>query len=181
MTASEYIQLKAFARVDGARLAVVWIASFGLYLSGLTNPLMMVVGMFLAVGSPFFAAYRLSYFRDKVRDGIISYGRAYAYSALTFFYAALLLALAQFIYFQYLDNGHLVEQIDTVLNNVETQTLLAQSGAQQAIDEALTAFRTLRPIDLAINYLSTNIVMGLIMAFPIAACTKKSIVNKNNQ
>ena len=37
MTAEEYIQLKAFARIDGALLSVMWIASFALYVIGMTK------------------------------------------------------------------------------------------------------------------------------------------------
>ena len=35
MTAPEYIQLKAFARQDGAFLALLWVAAFFLYIIGI--------------------------------------------------------------------------------------------------------------------------------------------------
>ena len=96
MTAEEYIQLKAFARIDGALLSVMWIASFALYVIGMTKPMMMIGGIIIAVSSPVFTASRVRKFRGIARYGIISFGRAYIYSILTFFYASLLFAIAQF-------------------------------------------------------------------------------------
>ena len=38
MTPEEYIQLKAFARQDGAMLSLLWIGSFACYIKGLSSP-----------------------------------------------------------------------------------------------------------------------------------------------
>ena len=93
MTTQEYIQLRAFARVDGTYVGILWIASFACYLGGLSSPMLGLVGGILAVASPFFAAKRLIKFRDDIRDGEISGRRSMLYYALMFFYASLLFAL----------------------------------------------------------------------------------------
>ena len=56
MTTQEYIQLRAFARVDGTYVGILWIASFACYLGGLSSPMLGLVGGILAVVSPFFVA-----------------------------------------------------------------------------------------------------------------------------
>ena len=38
MTPIEYVQLRAFARQDGALLSLLWIGSFACYIQGLTYP-----------------------------------------------------------------------------------------------------------------------------------------------
>lgn len=174
MTAAEYIQLKAFARIDGALLALVWTASFTLYVAGTASPLLMMAGLMLAVASPFFAAGRLRLFRDKARGGFISFRRGYAYVAFMFFYAALLFALAQFAYFQYMDNGYLASQVSNVLGDAETKALLQQSGLWHDVENALVSLSTIRPIDFALNYLYMNIMAGLVLGLPIAAYAKKA-------
>lgn len=174
MTAAEYIQLKAFARIDGALLAVVWTLSFIFYVAGTANPLFMMAGMVLAVASPFFAAIRLRLFRDKALGGGISFRRAYAYVTLMFFYAALLFALAQFAYFQYIDKGYLALQMNNVLTDASTKALLQQSGLWQDVENAISTLSSIRPIDFALNYLSMNIVAGLALGLPIAAYAKKT-------
>ena len=57
------------------------------------------IGSVTALASPFFAARRLWKFRDEVREGQISFLRSMAYYMLMFFYASVLFALAQYIYF----------------------------------------------------------------------------------
>ena len=95
MTTEEYIQLRAFARVDGTYVGILWITSFACYLGGLTSPMLGLIGGIIAIISPFFAAKRLTKFRDDIRDGEISGKRSMLYYALMFFYASLLLALIQ--------------------------------------------------------------------------------------
>ena len=174
MTAEEYVQLKAFARIDGAWVAGLWTVSFAFYILGITQPPMMIMGMVAAVLSPFYAAVRLGKFRDRVRDGVISFGRAYLYSAHTFFCAALLFAAAQFAYFQFLDNGFLADRVAEVLGDPQTRQVIRAYGMDQAVSNTLQAIRSLRPIDYALNYLTTNIIIGLLLSLPVAAVTKRS-------
>ena len=58
MTAPEYVQLKAYARQDGFFLAILWIASFASYIVGLTNQVLAMAAMLMAVMTPFFVANR---------------------------------------------------------------------------------------------------------------------------
>ena len=102
MTPQEYIQLRAFARQDGALLALLWIGSFAFYMLGLSNPIMGMVAMLAICSSPFYAASRLRHFRDYGREGVISFARSYAYIIMIFFYAGVLLAIALYLYFAFM-------------------------------------------------------------------------------
>ena len=113
MTPEEYIQLKAFARQDGALLSLLWIGGFICYIQGMTNPLLGMLAIILIVISPFFVARRLRHFRDYAREGFISFGRGYAFTVLTFFYAGLLLAAALYVYFAFIDQGYLTDDMIT--------------------------------------------------------------------
>ena len=108
MTAPEYIQLKAYARQDGFFLALLWITSFIFYIIGLSNSLLAMASLIMAIVSPFFVASRLRNFRDVGREGFISFGRSYAYTIFVFFYGAVLLAVVQYLYFAYFDCGRSV-------------------------------------------------------------------------
>lgn len=174
MVQEEYIQLKAFARIDGALLAAVWVASFACYIFGMSVPMLMMCGMLIAVGSPFFAAIRLRKFRDVARDGVISFRRGYAYTILEFFYAALLFAIAQFVYFQFLDNGYLISRLVEMMNTEQTQQIIQAYGMGDMLEESLGQMAETRPIDYALNYLTLNIIAGVILGLPIAAVMRKS-------
>lgn len=179
MSPEEYIQLKAFARVDGALLSVMWIASFTFYIIGMTNPLMMMGGMVTAVCSPFFAASRLRKFRDVAREGIISFGRGYAYTILMFFYAALLFAIAQFAYFQFIDDGYLISRITEMMNTAQTQQVIQAYGLGDTLNESIEMMSETRPIDYALNYLTLNIMVGMVLGVPIAGVMARRAQHKS--
>lgn len=173
MTPQEFIQLKAFARIDGALLSVLWIASFASYITGMGNSLLMIIGMAIAIGSLFFAAGRTRRFRDKALDGTISFGRAYSYTLLMFFYAAVLFALAQFVYFQFMDNGYVISRIIDTMNMEPNKQIIEAYGLTDTVNESIELMAKTRPIDYSLNYLTTNIIIGIIAALPIAALTQR--------
>lgn len=159
--------------MDGALLAVMWIASFACYVAGTANPMLMMGGMLIAVCSPFFAALRLRRFRDGARDGTISFGSGYAYTILVFFYAALLFAIAQFAYFQFIDNGYLMNQLVEMMNTAQNQQVIEAYGLKETLDESLRLMAEIRPIDYALNYLTLNVMLGMVLGLPIAAVMKR--------
>lgn len=179
MTPKEYIQLKAFARIDGAILGAVWAVSFFLCLAGFTNPGMSLAGSLLAVASPFIAGTRLKKFRDGARDGIISFRRAVAYYIMIFFYASLIFAVVQYIYFAYFDNGYVMNYYVNTLNMPETQQMLTAAGlSSKEMEAALAQMQQTSPILMALNVLTFNITTGMIIS-PIAGVLIKKNTSNN--
>ena len=175
MTPAEYIQLKAFARVDGAMLAVLWVASFACYIAGIANPVYAMGAIVLMVITPFFVGRRLGKFRDEGRDGIIPLGRGWAYAIFVFFYAAILLAVAQYVYFAYMDQGYLLMSFSKSMSSPETEQLLQQAGLLQAMKDSLEMMGQMRPIDYALNVLTVNIALGIVLGLPIAALMQRRL------
>lgn len=173
MTAPEYIQLKAYARQDGFFLAILWIASFASYILGFTNQMLAMAAMLMAVMTPFFVASRLRKFRDDGREGVISFGRSYAYTIFVFFYGAVLLAVAQYLYFAYIDNGYLLDSFAKMIGSEEGRAVLKQYGMTQVVDEGLAEMAMTRPIDYALNILTINITLGFVLGLPIAMIMQK--------
>lgn len=178
MTAPEYIQLKAFARIDGLVLSVVWLVSFCCYILGITSPLYGLLAMGLALATPIIVGSRLRRFRDKGLDGSISFLRAWAYVILVFFYGGLLFAVGQFVYFAYVDHGYLLLTISDVLSVPETAEALKQMGMTEQVDEALQMMGTMRPIDIVLSILTNNILLGILIGLPIAALMRKNPIVK---
>ena len=105
MTAPEYVQLKAFARIDGLRLSILLMLGFVCYVVGLTSPTYGFLAIITVIVTPFFVGRQLKRFRDNGLDGAISFLRGWAYVALMFFYGGLLFALAQFSRARYIARG----------------------------------------------------------------------------
>ena len=177
MTAPEYIQLKAYARQDGFFLALLWIACFAGYIIGLTSQFMALASMLMVITTPFFVANRLKKFRDEGREGVISFGRSYAYTIFVFFYGAVLLAVAQYLYFAYMDNGYLVNSFAKMMTSEEGRMMLEQYGMTKMVDESLAEMAATRPIDYALNILTINISLGFVLGVPIGLIMQRRNAN----
>ena len=178
MTPPEYIQLKAYARQDGFFLFLLWTASFASYIMGITNQLLGMLAIILAVMTPFFVAGRLRKFRDEGLAGIISFRRSYAYTIFVFFYGAVLLAVVQFLYFAYMDHGYLLSSLSKVLSSDEGRQLVQQYGMAQMVSESLSQMAATRPIDHALNILTINIILGFIFGIPISLVMQRRVAPK---
>lgn len=175
MTALEYKQLKAFARVDGALLSLLMIGCFACYVIGLTSPLYGFLSLIAIVTMPFFAGIRLKRFRDTGLEGNISFLRGWAYVCLMFFYGGLLFALAQYTYMAYMDHGYMLMVITEMLSTPEYVKMITQIGMADQVNESLHQLQAMRPIDFALNMLTTIIMAGFMLGLPIAALVKRSV------
>jgi len=178
MTPAEYIQLKAFCRQDGALLALLWTASFVCYVVGLTQPSMGVVALLLALATPFFVSYRLGKFRDECLDGVLSFKRGWAYVIFTFFYASLLFGIVQLVYFTYLDHGLFVSQLTQLFASPENEQMMKSMGMSDSLNEALRMIAEMRPVDLVLNIMFSNLFIGVVTGLLIAAITKREKVER---
>ena len=154
-------------------LSLLWIGGFICYIQGMTNPLMGLLAVILIVASPFFAASRLRHFRDYAREGVISFARGYAFTALTFFYAGLLLAAALYVYFAFIDQGYLLGKLTDMMNSDEGRKVMLAYGMSEQMQEGLKGLSLMRPIDYAVNMLTLNITAGLFLGLPIAAVMQR--------
>lgn len=178
MTAPEYIQLRAFARYDGLKLFVLWLLSFVLYLAGPRVPFLGVAAGPLAAITPLVAYQLLRHYRDEGLGGVVSMGRGWVYVVFLFFYTSLLFALAQFVYFAFLDKGYFVGAIGDMLNEPATAASLRQLGMQEQVSEALALYQQMRPIDLVLDILTTNLMIGCALGLPVAAIAARSRTRK---
>jgi hypothetical protein len=178
ITSSEYIQLKAFARQDGALLALLWVITSTLYIIGMTNQLIGMAATMLIIYTPFFVGGRLRKFRDYGREGLISFRRGYAYTVFVFFYGSVLFALAIYLYLAFMDHGYLMSQMSKVLNSEEARQALQQYGMTDMMNESLSQMAQIRPIDYALDILTVNITLGFILGVPISMVLHRSQTNE---
>jgi len=163
------IQLKAFARQDGALTGLLWIASFAMVMTAPESPW----GNLLAFLTPFFVGWRLTSFRNGALNGKISLRRAFAYCTYTFIYASLIFAIAQYVYFRFLDHGLFSNMMANSLQLLEP--FYEQSGiGKQELEETMKQMMDMRPIHWAIMFMIQNIVVGLFLALPIALVCKRT-------
>ncbi len=179
-TREDYEQLKAFARIDGALVGGLWILSFACFVGEFYDPSFGILAFLLGAGSIIFATIRLRLFRDKVLDGCISFRRAFGYGMFTFAYAALLMCAAQYVYFQFIDHGFIISRYTEMVSTPEFKALMTAYGIKQTeMNVALDTLANLRPIEIAMQFLTTNIIMGVIFSLPIAALVRSNYKRRN--
>ena len=179
MTAPEYLQLRAFARVDGLKLFGLWLVSFICYVQGLHSPGLGLVAMILALVTPFVSFNLLRKFRDEGLDGVISFGRGWWYVVFQFFYASLLFAIAQFVYFTFIDKGTFINEMMELFSAPEMNETMRRMGMGDGIDQTLEMMRQMRPIDLVLNIMLSNLLVGCLLGVPIAAFAKRDKVEQS--
>lgn len=157
------IQLKAFARQDGAILVLFWIASF---LSYMYSP-ETSWGYLFMISTPFVVCWRMVKFRNYALGGQMSYRRAFAYSCYVFFYAAIVFALVQYVYFRFIDQGQMNTFIMESMRTVEP--FYKQQGMSDADIAATRDMMTdMSPLYKAFIFMMANMLQGFIASFVLA-------------
>lgn len=177
MNVAALVQIKAFARQEGVFLSLLWIASF----------LFMVYipasswGSLLAISTPFFIGWRLVGFRQYALQGSISFRRGVAFSCYTVFYASLIFAIFQYVFFKYFDHGAMLSMLNHNMEIVQEAYKAGGDGGAQAVqymEEGINSFGMMSPIQLAFLFMMQNIFIGTVLSLPIALfCKKKKARN----
>lgn len=178
-TYEEMEQLQAFARIDGALIAGLWTLSFACFIGNFYAPLLGIFAFAIGAFSLVFAAMRLRKFRDEVRDGFISFRRALAYGIMQYLNASLLFAVAQFLYFQFIDHGFMMTQYTAVMQNPEFMEMMRTWGlTSDDVSLVMNNMAALRPIDVALQFFTTNVFMGLFVSVPVSILMRRSPRNR---
>lgn len=161
-------------------MGLVWIAGFACFVGSFAEPFLSFVFNFIIILIPFLTASFARHYRDRVLDGTLSFRRAYGYSLFIFFYATLLLAIAQWAYLEFLDNGRLLGNMTRTVNSPEFAPVLeAYQMTKDEVLAQLTIFSETRPIDFAFTFMWMNILLGLVLSFVIALFTKRTTARGN--
>ncbi len=174
ITPQALIQLKAFARQDGFILSLVWLLSMWLYIKVSGS----IYGPLLMFSTPFFIIWRLNEFRDKALDGHISVLRSIGYSCYVIFYASLIFAIGQYVYFSYLDNGDFMKLLNTGKEFLNSSSNTTGMTAQD-IDNAVNVVGMMTPIELVFSFMMNNLVIGAIISPVIVLFSKMSEKKRN--
>lgn len=175
-TNNDYRLFSAYAPVDGAIVGAMWIGSFLCFVGEFMVPMLGFLGIALGLASLYVLVYRERKFRDNVLGGVMSYGKAMLYSVQTLFHATLLLAAAQFVYFQFIDHGYLLNQYIATLSGPEYAKMVKDVygvEAKQLIAILQNVTASLRPIEVALQFLTLNVVLSIFVSIPVGAIVRR--------
>ena len=83
-------------------------------------------------------------------------------------FAALLAAVAHYIYFRFIDHGYVINTCETMVDTLAQSNMPGMDSYIATYQEALETARLLSPIDITLQMISSNVFWGSILAFPTA-------------
>lgn len=168
MTQNQPISLQQTAMYFGTLMGLFWIIKFTFLPLGFTIPLLQLLFVLLTFFVPILGYLYARKFRNRYCGGSITFSRAFAFTVLMYLFAALLAAVAHYIYFRYIDNGFL---IDSYIGQLEAMKPTATEEMKESIDQFIEGFSlisSLSPIQLTFQLISQNFLYGTLLALPTA-------------
>ena len=115
--------------------------------------------------------YYLKTYRDKTCGGIISFSKAFIFTVMVYVFASLLTAVAHFIYYQFIDQGFVLENITNIvyqfIDQLEEMPNIPENDIKLITDSSNEMIETLSKMsatDTTFNNMSRNIFIGIILA-----------------
>lgn len=181
ITPAEYKQFKAFARMDGLMIGLLWTFTFGCFFYSTRFPGVQLGFIAGLIATPFLVYYRLRNYRDRIIGGFISFRRAFGYSLNVSAYGLVILAVATIIYFQFLDEGQFMGGIVDAISSTETQTMFKSAGIDtHAFEDQIHQIAEMRPIDMAFGLVCDGMLTSAILSLILGLIAKRQQVAPQN-
>ena len=141
----------------GLAMGVYWVVKYLFFIFGTSSPSLMFLYEVGSLAVPVLAYYWTDCYRRDV-GGRISFGHAWQFGVLLYFFAALIVSLEHYVFYKYIAS-RLLEAAD------------AKADMLKAVDEI-----RLTPVHMAIQGIFNNVFYGIILSVPVAAlvCRKRS-------
>lgn len=95
---------------------------FILFPVGLSVPFLLFLFMGLTLCVPFMGYYYARMYRNQVCGGGISFLHAWIFTVFMYMFAALLAAVAHYIYFRFIDHGYVINTCETMVDTLAQST-----------------------------------------------------------
>lgn len=167
--------MQRYAMLYGTYLGVFWILGAIFFPLGLNNPLLFLLFIVFVLSGPFIAFRYVRRYRNSVCEGRISFFHAWSFTVLMYMFAALLSAAAHYLYFRFIDRGYIVDTYSRLMDNFFAQNTVVGgiSLYQEQMEQALSQFSMLTPIELTMQLFSNNVFWGILLGLPTALLVMK--------
>lgn len=165
--------LQKYAMHFGTFMGVYWVLKFILFPLGLLVPFLFFLYLGLTLGIPFMGYYYTKMYRDKACGGYIDFGHAWLFTMAMFMFSSILTSAAHFIYFRFIDNGHILHSYRSLIDNAMQLNVQGTEGYFTQIQESLDLFASLTPIDITLQLLSTNVFLAAFLSLFISLFIQK--------
>ncbi|MCR4765066.1 MAG: DUF4199 domain-containing protein [Bacteroidaceae bacterium] len=167
--------LQRASMLAGTIMGVFWIIKFIFFPLGMSTPVFMMVFGLLTMFVPFLGYRMAQSYRNKFanHNGSIGFIHAFTFCLFMYMYASLLTSVGHLIYFQFIDNGFILEKLQDMFDTVKESSLPGMDTYIQQYQLAIDTYAIMSPVDITLQLVSQNMFYGLLMALPTALIVKK--------
>ena len=154
------------AMAYGTSMGIYWILKFMLVPFIFSVPFASLAFLGLTAAVPFLGYFFARQYRNRYcPNKQIGFMQAWMFSLLMYAFAALLVAVAHYVFLQYIDGGAMITAYREILDELKNST--------PEMDELLTQYHqaadlvaSMSPIELTIQLVMNNLFYGMILALP---------------
>lgn len=170
-----------YAMLFGTYLGGYWILKFILFPLGLTIPFLSFLFVGLTLCVPFMGYYYVRMYRNTICSGSISFLHAWIFTVFMYMFAALLTAVAHYIYFRFIDHGFVINAYESQIDILNKSGVPDIEAYTNMFQETLETVKSLTPIDITMQLVSWNVFCGSLLALPTALFVMRRKRNDKNR
>ena len=122
--------LQKYAMHFGTYMGAYWILKFILLPLMFAIPFFQLLYVILTLAVPIIGYYYVKIYRDKVCGGAIQFSHAVLFTIFMYMFASLLVAVAHYIYFQFIDHGFIFNALADFWNQAIEQSPALQENKE---------------------------------------------------
>lgn len=142
----------------GTYMGIYWILKFILFPLGFHIPFLSLLFVILTLSVPFIGYHYAKMYRDKICGGSIQFSHAMLFTIFMYMFASLLVAVAHYAYFQFIDHGFIINSYIQLWDELMTQ----HPGSDRK-QRSYKRNDRYRPFTYFHQYHHATIVMGCIL------------------
>ena len=150
----------------GLILAIYLVIRFFFMVSSANSTILNLLFIFITIGVPF-VAYYLGKDLKKKTDEELTYRNFYSHGFFMFFFASLILAAVEYVYYGFINTEFITEQYNTLLQNIEIlkQTMPDASQIEEIVNESPIPTASQMAMQNVWMYSFAGIIISLINAY----------------
>ena len=150
----------------GLILAIYLVIRFFFMVSSANSTILNLLFIFITIGVPFVAYYLGKDFKKKT-DEELTYRNFYSHGFFMFFFASLILAAVEYVYYGFINTEFITEQYNTLLQNIEIikQTMPDATQLEEIVNESPIPTASQMAMQNVWMYSFVGIIISLINAY----------------
>jgi hypothetical protein len=150
----------------GLILAIYLVIRFFFMVSSANSTILNLLFIFITIGVPFVAYYLGKDFKKRSNEEL-TYRNFYSHGFFMFFFASLILAAVEYVYYGFINTEFITEQYNTLLQNIEIikQTMPDASQIEEIVNESPIPTASQMAMQNVWMYSFAGIIISLINAY----------------